>query len=131
MSWYKKSINKPKANIAKKDIIVYKSLTKISNKSYDSIYYWHRYVINKLQPRVNINVDLVRNEKLSLISLNTYMISAGYHSYRKLTKKIRNSFFLFISNEVIVKCIIPAGTIYYVSDNEIVSETIKVIEEVI
>ena len=58
-----------------------------------------------------------------------YKIDAGYHSYNAIEKKKKSIFF---GDEVIIKCIIPKGTEYYINnDNEIVSSTIIVTDQIV
>ena len=58
-----------------------------------------------------------------------YKINAGYHSYSTIEKAKE---YLFFGNEVVIKCIIPKGTEYYINnDNEIVSSTIIVTDQII
>lgn len=56
-----------------------------------------------------------------------YKINAGYHSYTSI-KSAKEK--IFYPDEVIIKCIIPKGTEYYINnDNEIVSSTIIVTDQ--
>ena len=58
-----------------------------------------------------------------------YKINAGYHSYDTIEIARKNIFF---GNEVVIKCIIPKGTEYYINnDNEIVSSTIIVTDQIV
>ena len=58
-----------------------------------------------------------------------YMIDIGYHSYDAIEIARKNIYF---GNEVVIKCIIPKGTEYYINnDNEIVSSTIIVTDQIV
>lgn len=58
-----------------------------------------------------------------------YKIDAGYHSYNTIEIAQKSIFFW---DEVIIKCIIPKGTEYYINnDNEIVSSTIIVTDQIV
>lgn len=58
-----------------------------------------------------------------------YKIDAGYHSYDAIERAKRSMFF---RDEVVIKCIIPKGTEYYINnDNEIVSSTIIVTDQIV
>lgn len=58
-----------------------------------------------------------------------YKIDAGYHSYNTIEIARKNIFF---GDEVVIKCIIPKGTEYYINnDNEIVSSTIIVTDQIV
>ena len=59
----------------------------------------------------------------------SYRIDVGYHSYSTIERAQKNIFF---GDEVIIKCIIPKGTEYYINnDNEIVSSTIIVTDQIV
>ena len=58
-----------------------------------------------------------------------YKIDAGYHSYNTIEIAQENKLF---RDEVVIKCIIPKGTEYYINnDNEIVSSTIIVTDQIV
>lgn len=58
-----------------------------------------------------------------------YKIDAGYHSYNTIEIAQKSKFF---GNEVVIKCIIPKDTEYYINnDNEIVSSTIIVTDQIV
>ena len=58
-----------------------------------------------------------------------YKIDAGYHSYDAIERAKRSIFF---GDEVVIKCIIPKDTEYYINnDNEIVSSTIIITDQII
>ena len=58
-----------------------------------------------------------------------YKINVGYHSYSTIEKAKE---YLFFGNEVVIKCIIPKGTKYYINNyNEIVSSTIIVTDQIV
>ena len=58
-----------------------------------------------------------------------YRINAGYHSYITIEIAQKN---IFYADEVVIKCIIPKDTEYYINDNnEIVSSTIIVTDQIV
>ena len=58
-----------------------------------------------------------------------YKIDAGYHSYNTIEIAQENKLF---RDEVVIKCIIPKGTEYYINNNnEIVSSTIIVTDQIV
>lgn len=58
-----------------------------------------------------------------------YKIDAGYHSYNTIEIAQENKLF---RDEVVIKCIIPKGTEYYINnDNKIVSSTIIVTDQIV
>ena len=58
-----------------------------------------------------------------------YKINAGYHSYDTIERAKRSIFF---GDEVVIKCIIPKNTEYYINNyNEIVSSTIIVTDQIV
>ena len=58
-----------------------------------------------------------------------YKIDAAYHSYDTIERALKSIFF---ADEVVVKCIIPKGAEYYINDdNEIVSSTIIVTDQIV
>lgn len=58
-----------------------------------------------------------------------YKINVGYHSYSTIEKAKE---YLFFGNEVVIKCIIPKDTKYYINNyNEIVSSTIIVTDQIV
>ena len=139
MCW--KSYIPPIKQIATKDITCYKifcSSDVIWNRNpikFLGITVWNKYTIKELcslyrdytyipyesNPEVNIFI-----EKSGYYY--RWYIDKGYHSYRTLNKakEERNV------NEVIVKCIIPIGSTYYLNENdEIVSSNIIVTDKTV
>lgn len=58
-----------------------------------------------------------------------YKINVGYHSYNAIERAKKSIFF---GDEVVIKCIIPKDTEYYINDNnEIVSSTIIVTDQIV
>jgi hypothetical protein len=109
-----------KGKIAQEDIIVWKTGYKREDKdTFRSPTQDYVYRLNVLQSRIKIKKELECID-LSGISL---VINAGYHSY--VNEPI--SEFRYQS-EVVVKCIIPKGTVYYTNGSVNVSETIIAIK---
>ena len=94
-----------------------------------SLYRDYLYVSYESNPKVNI---FISKSKYYPISKSGYYyrwyINKGYHSYSTLdkAKEERNLY------EVIVKCIIPKGSTYYINGrNEVVSSNIIVTDKII
>lgn len=140
MCWisYKSS---PVKHIANKDITCYKVFCNSDvlwnqNKiKFLGIPVWSKYNIKKLRSlyRDYLYVPYESNPEINIfIEKSEYYyrwyINKGYHSYRTLdkAKEEKNLY------EVIVKCIIPKGSAYYVNDrNEVVSSNIIVTDKII
>ena len=74
--------------------------------------------------RIYDNIYNVENHKDIL-----YRIDTGYHSYNTIEKAKEDIWF---GSEIVVKCIIPKGTEYYINTNgEIVSSTIIVTDQIV
>lgn len=96
---------------AETDIIVYKVVNKISDNKYESIFV--KYVYEK---------DKVNNGSISIRTAmtegqpNIRTVEEGFHSYKcledaKLDHQIRKV--CNFRNAVIIKCVIPKGSIFY------------------
>ena len=93
-------------------------------KEYKYIPYKKQKIID-LKP-IGVSYNLYGFEDSWIIG---YRIDAGYHSYNTIEIAQKNIFF---GNEVVIKCIIPKGTEYYINnDNEIVSSTIIVTDQIV
>lgn len=95
-----------------------------------SLYRDYLYVPYESNPEVNIFIS--KNKYHYLIPKSEYYyrwyIDEGYHSYGTLdkAKEERNLY------EIIVKCIIPKGSAYYINDlGEIVSSSIIVTDKIV
>lgn len=139
MCW--KSAKKPVKKIASKNITCYKVFCN-SNvvwnqypRKFLGITIWNKYKIKELCSllRGYIYIPYEYNPKVNIfISKSEYYhswyIDKGYHSYRTLDKTKDETNL----NDVIVKCIIPKGSAYYVNDlDEIVSSNIIVTDKII
>lgn len=107
--------------IAEKDIVCYKIVNLRDNKIisywYDFIYELNKkYTIPVLQPIFRKNGN-IRIEK-------------GFHSYRNLyIAKYYICYDMFnLLPEIIVKCIVPKGSEYYINSKEMVSNQIIIVE---
>ena len=134
----------PIKQIAEKDIICYKTFRvkdiiykqrsflgfnyeKIKIQALFSIIKGFKYIPYRKQKYINISVE---HEYYDF-----FTIDKGYHSYETLNRakleKDRYKHILYISNIVIVECIIPKDTEYYInSEQEIVTSTRKVTDKV-
>lgn len=138
MCW--KSYIPPIKQIATKDITCYKifcSSDIIWNRNpikFLGIIVWNKYTIKELCSlyRDYLYIPYEINPEVNIfITTSEYWrwyIDKGYHSYKTLdkAKEERNL------NEVIVKCIIPEGSTYYINNfDEIVSSNIIVTDKII
>lgn len=105
---------------AKRNITCYK-VVQTDLKSYIQCYQYH-YKVSV--PRVRITI--LREYYWSQITLKEVRIAKiehGYHSYTSLG--VARDFSTIKSDEImVVKCIIPKGTLYVKGDREYVSETV-------
>ena len=123
-------INSDKCNIAEKDIVTYKVLFPTSNAGiFRSIIKYFKYIIGKTytEPDMEKTLFKVTNDRYETVrgfyswkdlayashKLNIYNLSGGGHRY------------------VLVKCIIPKGSVYYESVDlniaTLCSDTIKIV----
>lgn len=96
-----------------------------------SLFEKYQYIPYKKQQIINLNpIKISFNPyDLEYYKIIGYRIDAGYHSYNTIEIAQKNIFYEY---EVVVKCIIPKGTEYYVNDNnEIVSSTIIVTDQIV
>lgn len=96
-----------------------------------SLFEKYLYIPYKEQPFIDLkpiriydNIYYVENHKNIY-----YRIDTGYHSYSTIEKAKGD---IWVGNEIVVKCIIPKGTEYYINTNgEIVSSTIIVTDQIV
>lgn len=119
MCWI--SSKTPVAKIAKRDKVVYKE-TWAALASEDSQFIlsmWKRF---KYKIGETYTLPTPLEIKKRPYNWSNFKISEGFHSYN--SKK-----FILFTNLIIIKCIIPAGTKYYLNEmGDVVSESIKLIE---
>lgn len=105
--------------IAEKDIVCYKIVNLRDNKI---ISYWYdfpyelnsKYTTQVLQPIPVLNGDIC--------------IEKGFHSYRNLDTAKEDTWLPLTESLVIVKCIVPKGSEYYINSKEMVSNQIIIVE---
>ena len=94
-------------------------------KKYKYIPYKKQQIIDLKPKELSYYPNIFNNYKIM-----GYKIDAGYHSYDTIEIAQKNIF--FGDEEVVIKCIIPKGTEYYINnDNEIVSSTIIVTDQIV
>lgn len=98
-------------HIAETDIIVYKVVNKISDNKYESIF--KKYVYEK--DKVN-NGSINTRTAITEGQPNIRIVEEGFHSYKRLEDAqidhhIRKK--CNFRNAVIIKCVIPKGSIFY------------------
>lgn len=93
-------------------------------KEYKYTPYKKQKIINLKPKELSYDPDIFNNYKIM-----GYKIDAGYHSYNTIERAKKSIFF---GDEVVIKCIIPKGTEYYINnDDEIVSSTIIVTDQIV
>ena len=103
-----------KVKIANKDIVCYKIVDKLSKLYVNSRYTDYKYKLDELNKEINLVI--IDEFKVNNVIVNESKISSGYHSYISKERAIR-----FLKNikaydeEVIVKCIIPRNSYYYIN----------------
>ena len=125
MCWVSYRLPLPK--IATEDIICYKIVTckeiKQNIKMFYSLYRDYQYIAYASNPKITINFKKYHT------TISCWYIEEGYHSYRTLLNATLEG---LDTSYLIVKCIIPIGSIYYLNnENEIVSSDIIITDEII
>ena len=130
---------------AKRDIICYKIVYKVSNGIYISIVQYFEYVIRQLYtnktPQIQKNnyYMTVPNmmESNNLFSYHKYFSKHLFHSYRdilivrEVLNKIKSpSWYKNKFNIKYIKCLIPKGAYYVENRREYASSQIKILEEI-
>lgn len=111
--------------IANTNIIVYKVVAITDNKMH-AIWHLFRYKYNKLY-------KLSKRLRIYKLFSNDLYIMEGFYSFNNLQDaETLNLKYINCNRYVtkVVKCILPKGTEYYTSNNVIVSNQIKIIENV-
>ena len=96
-----------------------------------SLFKKYKYIPYKKQQIIDLKPIKLYNSINNLKNYKDmyYKINVGYHSYSTIEKAKE---YLFFGNEVVIKCIIPKNTKYYINnDNEIVSSTIIVTDQIV
>lgn len=97
--------------IAEADIAVYKVVNKISDNKYESIFKKYVYEKDKVNNGpINIRTAIIEGQS------NIRTVEEGFHSYKcledaKFDRQIRKA--CNFQNAVIIKCVIPKGSIFY------------------
>ena len=111
--------NNTRKYIAEKDIVCYK-IVNLRGKEITSYWFEFPYELNRkyttqvLQPIPMLNGD-IRIEK-------------GFHSYRNLNTAKGDIWLSLMESLVVVKCIVPKGSEYYINSKEMVSNQIIIVE---
>ena len=96
-----------------------------------SLFKQHSYIPYKKQQLIDLKPIRVYNNVCNIENYKEiyYRIDTGYHSYSTIEKAQED---LLFGNELIIKCIIPKNTEYYINtNNEIVSSTIIVTDQIV
>lgn len=114
---------------ANRDIVCYKVL----NNDCTSEVMRFKYRLNKVYKGPLIPIKTVGTEdtyfdkdKIIIKLLVGVLVHRGFHSYRTLS--IAKSFKDY-NNEMLVKCVIPKGSKYYESEEQYVSNSIRIIKK--
>lgn len=128
MCWVTNS--KPEAHVADSDIKVYKIVRQTPRKNIvNSLYYVYTYKIGEL---FEMDEKIIPGLVLYSTPFQAYVINEGFHSYatfEKVKMEFEDGITLAIdpgaSMPVIVECIIPEGSRYYINnEDEVVSDKI-------
>lgn len=123
-------IPKASAKIAEKDIVVFKILVKYLNGAYYSPWRDAPYEIEKLYT-ANIRYYERLLYRVDEDPIKTTIIEEGLHAYTDYSTAIIASALLPQPGLLVVKAIIPRGSMYVLGTrNEIVSTQLKLIEEI-
>lgn len=123
--------------IAKKDIVCYKIIERISNNEYKSPYQGDEIIFNKtiIASKPPKKFNIMPDVDIDLKTINDYYIGEGFIHAFIATRDARNHYYYFLCREgaTIVKCIIPKGSRYFVNiDNtEICSDRMMITDEII
>ena len=133
MCWY--SPVSPPKRIATEDIPVYKIVyVSIDGKLIVSFFQGKEYKLNKTYKIKRLNLEKI---KYSWPDYECYKIEKGFHSYSYVNEiadefykaDMYKALYLTLNKYIkIMKCIIPKGSIYYVNDRTVVSDTIKPVQ---
>lgn len=113
--------NNTRKYIAEKDIVCYK-IVNIRDTEIISYWYGFPYELNKKYTIQVLRPIFMKNDDIR--------IEEGFHSYRNLdiAKGYVYCSMLNLLPEIIVKCIVPKGSEYYISSDEMVSNQIIIVE---
>lgn len=122
MCWFEFAKNPPVALMADEDVECYK----VVKKDFKSPIMDYQYVMDERLPVINLQVF---GSKITLDwGGRLYIITMGYHSYASLSfaeEMTRKDYSGIKGNIVILRCVIPKGTGYFVNnDGYVVSETV-------
>ena len=96
-----------------------------------SLFEKYLYIPYKEQPFIDLKPRKIYDNIYNIKNYKDiyYRIDTGYHSYSTIEKAKEDIWF---GSEIVIKCIIPKGTEYYINnDNEIVSSTIIVTDQIV
>lgn len=110
--------NQSKPFIAKEDITCYKIVNKISDTKVESDVMEFFYTLNKLYTIPELK--LVKSKIIGSY-FKKYIIAEGFHSYIQLSDAVidcKCELSLLSSTRIIVECIIPKGSKYFLGYND-------------
>lgn len=121
--------NNPNEIIAKRDIVVYKTLEREGPKSYLSVHQGTRYEIerNKTFHAMEKSFLKLRRTKVTKLVVQGDSIYAGLHSFKYLDSAKRSCG----SATDVIRFVIPKGTPYYENHSERVSLQLRYVKTVI
>lgn len=105
--------------IAEKDIVCYK-IVYLQGKKIISFWFDFPYELNKKYTTQVLQPIFTKKGNI--------LIEKGFHSYRNLYTAKGDVWFSLMESLVIVKCIVPKGSEYYINNKEMVSNQIIIVE---
>lgn len=128
-----------------KDMVVYKKLRKTASKNiFISDVFCFQYVLNKLYETDMVVSDGTQQcfdavatkvygtaKERMLDSNNLISVSNGFHSAKNIKRYLVEGSFCRASSEVIVKCIIPKGSLIYEDATDLVASNKIIIRRVL
>lgn len=112
--------NNTRKYIAEEDIVCYK-VVNIQDTKIISYWFGFPYELNRKYTTQVLQPMFMKN--------GTILIEEGFHSYRNLTTAKEESMLSLCDPHIIVKCIVPKGSEYYISSKSMVSNQIIIIEK--
>lgn len=111
-------------HIACEDIVVYKVVS-IHNSEMHAIWQFYNYKYNKLHV-LKTELHTYKTFSGDIITLEGFYSFGNFSSAQELHLRLVNMY-----GTKVVKCILPKGTEYYANNDIVVSNQIKIIEDVL
>jgi hypothetical protein len=124
---FDKEINNYTHKVAEEDIVCYK----VVNRCYDSKPRWESFYRHFIYEQGEVYEEKLSDGLLNILDGRPTLNHLVYHSYSDLTGINRFECASVHFTSVVVKCIIPKGTIYWLNSTkkQYASTAIKVVDE--